>query len=75
MEYDHDNPNYTLVYITFDDIKPNRLEDIVLYMKLVDGMWMISDICGIEWGKISYSIADFASMTVAENETDHEGSY
>ena len=75
VEYDHDNPNYTLVYITFDDIKPNRLEDIVLYMKLVDGMWMISDICGIEWGKISYSIADFASMTVAENETDHEGSY
>ncbi len=72
-EYDHSNPNYTLVYITFDDRKPNASDDIVLYMKNVDGDWKISDICGVEWGQISYSVWDFATMTVAENESDHEG--
>ena len=72
-EYDHSDPNYTLVYITFDDRKPNASDDIVLYMKNVNGAWKISDICGIEWGQISYSVWDFATMTVAENESDHKG--
>ena len=72
-EYDHSNPNYTLVYITFDDRKPNASDDIVLYMKNINGAWKISDICGIEWGQISYSVWDFATMTVAENESDHKG--
>ena len=74
-EYDHSNPNYTLVYITFDDRKPNASDDIVLYMKNINGAWKISDICGIEWGQISYSVWDFATMTVAENESDHKGNY
>ena len=74
-EYDHSDPNYTLVYITFDDRKPNASDDIVLYMKNVNGAWKISDICGIEWGQISYSVWDFATMTVAENESDHKGNY
>ena len=72
-EYDHSNPNYTLVYITFDDRKPNASDDIVLYMKNINGAWKISDICGIEWGQISYSVWDFATVTVAENESDHKG--
>ena len=72
-EYDHSDPNYTLVYITFDDRKPNASDDIVLYMKNINGAWKISDICGIEWGQISYSVWDFATMTVAENESDHKG--
>ena len=72
-EYDHSDPNYTLVYITFDDRKPNASDDIVLYMKNVNGAWKISDICGIEWGQISYLVWDFATMTVAENESDHKG--
>ena len=72
-EYAHSDPNYTLVYITFDDRKPNASDDIVLYMKNVNGAWKISDICGIEWGQISYSVWDFATMTVAENESDHKG--
>lgn len=74
-EYDHSDPNYTLVYITFDDRKPNASDDIVLYMKNVNGAWKVSDICGIEWGQISYSVWDFATMTVAENESNHKGNY
>ena len=42
-------------------------------MKNVNGAWKISDICGIEWGQISYSVWDFATVTVAENESDHKG--
>ena len=74
-EYDHSDSNYTLVYITFDDRKPNASDDIVLYMKNVNGVWKISDICGIEWGQISYSVWDFATMTVAESESNHKGNY
>ena len=72
-EYDHSDPNYTLVYITFDDRKPNASDDIVLYMTNENGAWKISDICGLEWGQISYSVWDFATVTVAENESDHKG--
>lgn len=74
-EYDHSDPNYTLVYITFDDRKPNASDDIVLYMKNVNDEWRIDDICGVERGEISYSVWDFATVTVAENKSDHEGNY
>ena len=32
----------------------------------------IDDICGVERGEISYSVWDFATVTVVENKSNHE---
>jgi len=65
---DTKNESSPYVYLTLDGTK-----EIAIELKKDGDVWRINDILGIEEGSVSYSLWDFATVEVAEHNSDHEG--
>ena len=63
------------VHIKLDSDREIKSTEIVLFVKQIENSWRVDDICGIKDSEIIYSIWDFATVLVAESESDHEGNY
>lgn len=61
------------VHIKLDSDREIKSTEIVLFVKQIENSWRVDDICGIKDSEIIYSIWDFATVLVAESESDHEG--
>lgn len=75
VSVEHKDANYAVVYLEITTDRQVASREIALDMKYVNDEWRISDICGVEREEISYSVWDFATVIVAENESNHEGNY
>ena len=75
VEYEHKDSTFVVAYLEITAESELHSGKIGLDMVKTDNEWRISDICGYKWGELSYSVWDFATMTVGENERNPDGSY
>ena len=75
IKYEQIDSEGAKVHIKLDSDRNIKSTEIVLFVKQIENSWKVDDICGIKDSEIIYSIWDFATVLVAESESDHEGNY
>ena len=75
IKYEQIDSKDAKVHIKLDSDRNIKSTEIVLFVKQIENSWRVDDICGIKDSEIIYSIWDFATVLVAESESDHEGNY